>query len=179
MKSTHMSAWDQEEYALGQRTPEMIEHVAKCAACRSGVEQLANGVALFRASAMEWSAECLETSLQAAPGVPAQSKKAMGMPALKWAMAAVLFLLVLVPLARLLFHKTDSMKTDATNAPMHKVTPAASAPLTDDALLEEVDQQVSDAVPDSMESLTHLVTTKSSGSEVDAVREGGQHVQRN
>ena len=173
MRWTHMSAWDQEEYALGQRTPEMVQHLVQCAACRQGVEQLQQGVQLFRTSAMEWSAECSETHPYGVPAAReaanARGLPASSMPALKWALAALVLLLVLLPLMRFL--------------PKHNVAnvtlPVSTAPLSDDALLQEVDQQVSESVPDSMESLTHLVTTKSSADAVNADREGGEHVQRN
>ena len=41
--------------------------------------------------------------------------------------------------------------------------------MSDDALLEQVDEQLSVTVPASMESLTHLVSTESSsGADADA-----------
>jgi hypothetical protein len=48
----------------------------------------------------------------------------------------------------------------------HPATPrpaqSAAVAISDDALLEQVDEQLSVAVPSSMESLTHLVSTESS-----------------
>ena len=34
MKINHLSPWEQEEYVLGQRTPEMLRHLTECAGCR-------------------------------------------------------------------------------------------------------------------------------------------------
>ena len=59
MKTNHLSAWEQEEYVLDQRTPQMLRHLADCADCRAAVAQLEHGVAVFRNAAVEWSAECL------------------------------------------------------------------------------------------------------------------------
>ena len=138
MKTNHLSAWEQEEYVLNQRTPLMLQHLTECAPCRAGVEQLQQGVAAYRGAAMEWSAACLATR-------PQQVIRWHNRPviALRWALAAaiplVLLLLALVPL--------------------HFSKPAQPvAQISDDALLEQVDEQLSVAVPSSMESLTHLVS---------------------
>jgi hypothetical protein len=179
MKLTHMSTWDQEEFALGQRTPEMMAHVEQCADCRASVTQLEEGIALFRGTAMAWSEKCLETRLQHAPDPAAARTSAASyvtMPALQWALAAVLLLLALVPVGFLAFHRSAQVaKQD------HSVPVTTAAPLSDDALLQEVDQQVSEAVPDSMESLTHLVSTTAQGNAAGAksVAESGQRAQTN
>jgi hypothetical protein len=90
------------------------------------------------------------------------------MLALRWAVAAVLPVLLLV-FALLTFHPTST----------RPVRPAAD--ISDDALLEQVDQQLSDAVPSSMESLTNLVTTESRNGSVAATsaRESKHIVQNN
>ena len=84
---------------------------------------------------------------------------------LRWAVAAVLPLLLLV-FALLSLHLSSPR-------PVH---PAAE--ISDDALLEQVDQQVSVAVPSSMESLTHLVTTESAEQIAAALREGANILSR-
>jgi hypothetical protein len=138
MKTNHLSPWEQEEYVLGQRTPEMLRHLTE-----SAVGRLEHGVAIFRSAAVEWSSECLATR-------PQQLNTAgRGFPvlALRWAVAAVLPVLLLV-FALVSFHPSSPR-------PVH---PASD--ISDDALLEQVDQQLSVAVPSSMESLTNLVTTE-------------------
>ena len=47
--------------------------------------------------------------------------------------------------------------------------------ISDDALLEQVDEQVSVAVPSSMESLTHLVSTQNSAGSA-AAAPGSKHI---
>ena len=37
MKTNHLSPWEQEEYVLNQRTPEMLRHLTECAGCRAAV----------------------------------------------------------------------------------------------------------------------------------------------
>jgi anti-sigma factor RsiW len=156
MKTNHLSAWEQEEYVLDQRTPQMLRHLADCAECRAAVAQLEHGVAVFRNAAVEWSAECLAAH---PPQLQFASRRRLSTPAIRWAIAAVVPLVLLLLLALL---------------PVHYSRPAHPAsPITDDALLEQVDEQVSVAVPSSMESLTHLVSAESSSG---AAASGSKHI---
>src|SRR6202000_3354182 len=85
---------------------------------------------------------------------------------LQWAFAAVLplllLLLALLPLS--LSHRRD---------------PQPKAQLSADALLDQVDEQVSVSVPNSMESLTHLVSTGSDSGARSTARRSGEFVQTN
>ena len=74
MKTDHLSAWEQEEYILNQGTeqqsPQVLRHLAECAACRAEVARLEHGMAIFRSAAVEWSAQCLATRPQQLQSVP-------------------------------------------------------------------------------------------------------------
>ena len=140
MNTNHLSAWEQEEYVLNERTPQMLQHLMECAPCRAAVEQLQQGVATYRGVAVEWSAACQATRPQQVIRRP--------VIALRWALAAAIPLVLLL-LALL---------------PRHFSTPEPAQPvaqISNDALLEQVDEQLSVAVPTSMESLTHLVSAES------------------
>jgi predicted anti-sigma-YlaC factor YlaD len=142
MNSNHLSAWEQEEYVLDQRTPQMLRHLAECAQCRAAVAQLEHGVGVYRKAAVEWSAESLAAR-------PQQFITARRQPvlSLRWAMAAIVPI-VLVLIALLPFRVSNPRPAQP-----------AAAQISDDALLDQVDEQISAAVPSSMESLTHLVST--------------------
>jgi hypothetical protein len=164
MTTNHLSPWEQEEYVLDQRTPEMLQHLTECAACRAAVDGLQHGVAIFRSAAVDWSAECLAKRPQ-----QWNSSAARGFPvlALRWAVAAVLPVLLLV-FALLSFHPSSTRAVHTASE------------ISDDALLEQVDQQLSVAVPSSMESLTNLVTTESRSGSVDAASaRGSKHLVQN
>jgi len=152
MKTTHLSTWEQEEYVIDQPTPQMLRHLAECAGCRTAVEQLQHGVTGFRSAAVEWSAASLAARPQQLPMAAARRRPAA---TLRWAFAAVVPLVLLVLLL-----------------PLHRSSPRPAHPaaeISDDALLEQVDEQLSVTVPASMESLTHLVSTESSsGADADA-----------
>jgi anti-sigma factor RsiW len=126
----------------------MVDHLAQCSACQAEVERLEAGVSLFRDSAVEWSGELLH-----AQSLSARPRHRLAMPILTWALAAIVLLLVLLPLY-LLEGKRTAQQQEANKQPA-----TVSAPISDDALLQQVDDEVSVAVPASMEPLTHLVTT--------------------
>jgi anti-sigma factor RsiW len=155
MKTNHLSAWEQEEYVLNQGTeqhnPEVLRHLAECATCRAEVARLEQGIAVFRSAAVEWSAQCLATRPSQLQSVPLRR---FSIAAMRWGFAAavplVLLLLVLLPLH--LFHFSRPQVT-------RPAVQISAAQISDDALLEQVDEQVSVTVPSSMESLTHLVST--------------------
>ena len=163
MNTNHLSPWEQEEYVLGQRTPEMLRHLTECAGCRAAVARLEHGVAIFRSAAVEWSSECLATRPQQLNA----ARRGSPVLALRWAVAAVLPVLLLI-FALVSFHPSSTR-------PVHQVSN-----ISDDALLEQVDQQLSVAVPSSMESLTNLVTTESrNGSVVATSGRGSKHIVQN
>jgi anti-sigma factor RsiW len=168
MKTDHLSAWEQEEYILNQGTeqqsPQVLRHLAECSACRAEVARLEHGVAIFRSAAVEWSSQCLATRPQQLQTV---SLRRFSISAVRWAFAAVvplvLLLLALLPLH--LFHLSSPQVT-------RPVVQISAAQISDDALLEQVDEQVSVAVPSSMESLTHLVSADNSSGTATA---GSKH----
>jgi anti-sigma factor RsiW len=168
MKTDHLSAWEQEEYILNQgadqQDPQVLRHLAECGDCRDAVARLERGVAIFRSAALDWSSHCLATRPLQPQSV---SSKGSSMIAMRWGLAAavpmVLLVLALLPLH--LFH----LSGPAITHPAVQI----SAQLSDDALLEQVDEQVSVAVPSSMESLTHLVSADNNSGASSA---GSKHI---
>ena len=92
MKTTHLSPWEQEEYVIDRPTPQMLRHLSECAECRGAVEGLQRSTAVFRSAAMEWSAE----SLAARPRQLLATGARRPVTALRWAIAAVLPLVLMV-----------------------------------------------------------------------------------
>jgi hypothetical protein len=157
MNANHLSVWEQEEYILQQSADQRtLRHLEECAQCRDSVARLEDGLAIFRGAAMKWSAECLE-----ARPAPRHFVSEQRPSNFRWAFAAVIPLVLLL-LALL---------------PLHLSTPPPSRPaaqMSDDALLEQVDEQVSVTVPSSMESLTHLVSAGTDAGDTGSGR-GSRH----
>jgi hypothetical protein len=145
MNTNHLSAWEQEEYILEERTPQMLRHLSECAECRAAVARLEDGLGVYRKAAVEWSAE----SLAARPQQVLVARK-QPVVSLRWAMAAIIPIVLL--LIALLPFRASSPRPVQQAAQIRDDS-------RDDALLDQVDEQISAAVPSSMESLTHLVST--------------------
>ena len=160
MNTNHLSAWEQEEYILDERTPQMLRHLSECAECRAAVARLEDGLGVYRKAAVEWSAE----SLAARPQQLLIARK-QPLLSLRWAMAAIIPLVLL--LIALLPFRASSPR------PVQQAAQVLDDS-RDDALLDQVDEQISAAVPSSMESLTHLVSTGDR-----ATAKGSKHLVQN
>ncbi|HXP11732.1 MAG TPA: hypothetical protein VN828_24710 [Acidobacteriaceae bacterium] len=160
MNTNHLSAWEQEEYILDERTPQMLRHLSECAECRAAVARLEDGLGVYRKAAVEWSAE----SLAARPQQLLIARK-QPLLSLRWAMAAIIPLVLL--LIALLPFRASSPRPVQQAAQVRDDS-------RDDALLDQVDEQISAAVPSSMESLTHLVSTGDR-----ATAKGSKHLVQN
>jgi anti-sigma factor RsiW len=151
MKTDHLSAWEQEEYILNQGTeqqsPQILRHLAECAPCRAEVARLEHGIAGFRSAAVEWTSQSLASRPQQLQSVPLRK---LSISFMRWSFAAVVPLVLLL-FALHFFHLSSPQRTQPA-------VQVSAAQISDDALLEQVDEQVSVAVPSSMESLTHLVS---------------------
>jgi hypothetical protein len=157
MNTNHLSAWEQEEYILDERTPQMLRHLTECAECRVAVERLEHGLGVYRKAAVQWSSE----SLAARPQQVLIARK-QPVVSLRWAMAAIIPIVLLL-LALLPFRVSNPR-------PVQQAAQIRDDS-RDDALLDQVDEQISAAVPSSMESLTHLVSTSDS-----AAAKGSKHL---
>lgn len=146
MKTNHLSVREQQEYLIDQPVPGVLRHLAECAECRTAVDQLESSVKIFRDAAVMWSAECLAARPRQWQFARARKSTAN---ARRWVMATALPLIFLLCVF-LGLHLTSA-------PPAH-----TEAKISDDVLLEQVDEQLSVAVPSSMESLTHLVSADGS-----------------
>jgi hypothetical protein len=143
LSSGHLSSEQWSEWMAGQPSPRAAEHVRQCAACRGEVEQFRNALSELRGAVHAWSAEQAERyRADAASAIPppvAGPGAWMGRHPLAWALAlAALFVIASFLVPR---HPADAVRNDA-------------------ALLNQVDSEVSQSVPSSMEPLLQLVVQK-------------------
>ncbi|HUP02936.1 MAG TPA: hypothetical protein VMU19_03025 [Bryobacteraceae bacterium] len=145
--SQHLSERQIAEWSLGGRDPEVDRHVAYCAACRAELERTGSALAAFRESARQWSAREMER-------VPHTGWRAQDPPrwnafrALRWACAMA----VLAVCAGV-----------STMAWRSHQAPAQDSAAADAMLLKQIDADVSQTVPDSMEPLVKLVSWDGTG----------------
>jgi hypothetical protein len=133
----HFSAEEIARWAAGERGDRAV-HLAECAECAAEVRRLEAAVAEFggalRSAAVPPAAVDVGAARRAAPRVA------------RWVLAAAaLAMLAAAPVWR---HRQAEMRAEAARA--------------DATLLDEVDAEVSEAVPSPMEPLVPLVSWKTS-----------------
>ena len=133
----HLTEQEQNSWLLGERAAAAEAHLRECAECRTRVERVEEGLMQFRACSLAWSAESARRVQHALPRRPAPRSFTH-----TWAAGcAAAALAAAVGLAGL--------------HPRHAApVPTPQAGLSDDALLEQVDQQVAGNVPEAMQPLT-------------------------
>jgi anti-sigma factor RsiW len=132
--SGHLSAEHLSDCILGQPTPDARQHLQDCQACRAEVTNFRGALGEFRGAVRHWS----EGQAQAALAVPARpSESRSWMAAHQFALA--LLLAAVCILGSFIWRGGEN------------------APASDAVLLNQVDTQVSRAVPSSMEPLMKLV----------------------
>jgi hypothetical protein len=139
----HLSAEQISQWMIGDRTPQLELHVAECAECRGELEQLETALGQFRTAMREPASAAPRPAWRAPEIAPWFS-----WPRLVLAGAALL-LLVAVPLSWRAHAREQS----------------AQAALADSQLLESVDCEISQAVPEPMEPLVSLVSWNSSSAD--------------
>jgi hypothetical protein len=141
--SRHLSERQMSEWALGERSPEMERHVGECAECREEVGGEGQALAAFRQSAHQWSERQLGAATPDAWKME-RTRPWITFRNVRWACVAAMVLLF------------------AGAAAVWRNHRAAAESAADAVLLRQIDSDVSQAVPDSMEPLVKLVSWKSS-----------------
>lgn len=142
--SNHLSAAQIAEWAAGEWREEQETHLRECPDCQWQVEEFQAVLGQFRGAVRQWSAARQQPGSTAAWKTKRTSLQATG---LYWAAAMAAALCALV--AVLVFHGS------AANPVFPQET---HSPVTDAALMRQVDTEVSQTVPDAMEPLMKLVS---------------------
>jgi hypothetical protein len=140
--SRHLSPRQISQWMIGERTPQQEQHVGQCSECGAELARMEAALALFRGSVRHWSDRQVRFPRPLAP-----TRRSSGYPArplpVRWALvAAALLVLAAVPIYR--------------NA--RERQRQAEIARADALLLEQVDAEVSRAVPRPMEPLAKLVS---------------------
>lgn len=130
----HLSSEQLSECILGEPDPWIAQHAGSCPACRAELEQMSEALSEFRGTVRLWS----EHQAQAALAVDSRPPEARSWFAAHQ-LALALVLAAVCVLASILWRGGEK------------------APSSDVVLLNQVDAEVSRAVPSSMEPLMKLV----------------------
>jgi len=133
--SGHLNAEQFSELVLGQANANAARHVRDCAACRRELADFREALGEFRSSVRAWSAEQADRALLA----PASEPRLLRAPAhqLGWALAIAAMFVI----ASFVFSRHGAERAAANDA----------------ALLNQVDSEVSQTVPSSLQPLMKLV----------------------
>jgi anti-sigma factor RsiW len=132
--TTHLCSEQLSECALGEPSPDARQHLEDCPACRAELQHFHEVLSGFRRSVRRWS----ENQANAALAVHARPSESRSWMASHQFVLALLLAAVCM-LVSMVWHGGEN------------------APASDAVLLNQVDAQVSRAVPRSMEPLTKLV----------------------
>jgi predicted anti-sigma-YlaC factor YlaD len=143
----HLSAEQISQWMIGERTPQLEEHLAQCAACRGELAQMESALSQFR-TAMRDPANSVPPPDWREPDPSAHWYSWSPRLAL---IAAALVILVAAPIS--------------WRVRLHEQAVREQAALADSQLLESVDSEISQAVPEPMEPLVTLATWNSSSAE--------------
>ena len=140
--SRHLSSREVSQWMIGERTPQQEQHVRQCPECGAEVARMEAALALFRGSVRHWSDRQVRVPQPLAPTRGSRAYPALPLP-LRWALlAATLLVLAALPVYR---NVQDRQRQ-------------AEIARADALLLEQVDAEVSRAVPRPMEPLVKLVS---------------------
>ena len=150
----HLSSSEISRWMIGEHTPQQEHHVRECPECSAELARLEASLSLFRDSVRQWSDRQSSGSNQGAWKVERTRTGFMGQPRLWALVTAMVLMLAVIPIYR-----------DA----QHKQREAERA-LADAVLLEQVDDQLSRAVPAPMEPLVAWSSDENSTEEGGKVR---------
>jgi anti-sigma factor RsiW len=132
----HLSPEDISRWFAGERSSGLERHIAECEECGARLRRMESTLAEFRGSVHDWSAAQSASAPQSAWLPPVRHM------AQRWMLAAA-SLLILVSASAYWHSRQQARVAEMARA---------------DALLDQVDTEISRAVPPTMEPLVNLVT---------------------
>ena len=139
--NAHLTEHQISEALIGDVSEPSRRHLLNCEACRSQLSRFQNELALFGQAVRNWTEAVAEEPVRVKPA--RTGTHAWPLP--RFAMAGLVTAMLLAGFAWVGTRPTRTI-------------PSAAAPVTDAALLSQVDLELARTVPASMEPLTKLVT---------------------
>ena len=141
----HLSSHQIAQWIAGEKTPSMEGHLAGCLACAAEVERVAGPLALFRTSVRALAEQQMGPVRFVAP---VESRWRLTVP-LRWRITlatAAAMAVAAIPVSRH-FRPVE-----------HPAVAIATPHVSDEALLRQVESEISRSVPATMEPLANLMS---------------------
>jgi len=153
----HLTSQEISQWLVEGPSASAEAHAGNCYACQAKLTEAREPLAVFRTAAVAWSEAQVERPVRAVEFQQRAERRA-------WIWAPALSLALGVALLAGFLLGPKAFRTHTAQTPV-----AANAPVSDAVLMEQVDSEVSEAVPDAMAPLTDLVAWDSEGSSVSTV----------
>jgi hypothetical protein len=147
-------------WQMGDAAEAEREHVAGCAECQARTRPLADSLSWFGAAARQWGEEKALASKNLRSHKPAATMSWRGMVAAWMVVSAALLLIFGIGLPRWKAHRAAI----EAQVQQRQQQEAKQELARDNALLEEVDQDVSQVVPEAMQPLSWNAANGGAGS---------------
>ena len=148
--SEHLSSRQIAEWIIGDRTASEEMHVTGCAKCQREIESFEGSLALFSNSVRDWSEQQRATGV----GMSRVQRSARLAHPLRWVTAAASLLLLMLGLGYQHQVVVENRRVEAAKA--------------DAALMEQVDTEVSQSVPSTLEPLAQLMSVDADGADANS-----------
>jgi hypothetical protein len=149
----HLTAKEISQWLVEGPEQSAAQHVQNCWTCQAKLTEAQQPLTAFRSALVNWSEAQAQVRLSVVPGLAERNERSwrlrLWLPAATFALAALLLVGYAKIPALLHSHATGQQQSAAAST---------SATDSDAALMDQVDTEVSEAVPDAMAPLTDLVS---------------------
>ena len=150
----HLTDEQLAEWLQAEDSPQTQLHLASCAQCRAEASQLRDGITRY-SIAMRRQADAAQSASMAQTFAP---RRAQARHRLRWAAAATLALLLAAPTAWMMKPRhVPAIPQPAAGATLN---PQPTAAMSDDELLEAVNNDLSREVPQALAPVSAITTAR-------------------
>jgi hypothetical protein len=143
------------EWLAGESDEETRVHLESCAQCSTEAEQVRDGISRYALAMRREVAQAQSTSLAGDIAL----RKALALHRLRWAGAGILTLLLAIPTAWLMKPRPAATTTPQPTASV-PLNPKPAAQMSDDELLEAVNNDLSREVPQALAPVSAITTAR-------------------
>jgi hypothetical protein len=152
----HLTDEQLTQWLEGEDSPQTQSHLAGCAQCRTEAQELRDGISRY-AIAMRRQADRAQSLCLAGQFAP---QKALARHRLRWAAATALALLLATPTAWIWMKMPHRPLVELQPIATARSSPQSAAAMSDDELLEAVNNDLNREVPQALAPVSAITTER-------------------